>query len=98
MKLVLGNITDMKTDAIVNAASTDLRPCEGICMAIYNACNKEELLKACKKSGRCTIGQAVVTPSFGLPWKYIIHVAGVGWYSGRSNDRLIFSDCYRHAL
>ena len=98
MELVLGNIVEMATDAIVNAASTDLRPCVGICMAIYNACDTEQLLAACKKIGRCRIGQAVVTPSFGLPCKYIIHVAGVGWYSGRSNEKLLFADCYRHAL
>ena len=98
MQLVLGNITQMTTDAIVNAASTDLRPCEGICSAIYNACDTQQLLAACKKIGRCRIGQAVVTPSFGLPCKYIIHVAGVGWFSGRKNDKLLFADCYRHAL
>ena len=98
MQLVLGNITEMETDAIVNAAATDLKPCEGICMAIYNACDKEKLLQACKKIGRCKIGQAVVTPSFGLKCKYIIHVAGVGWFSGRNNDKLLFADYYRHAL
>lgn len=98
MQLVLGDITKMDTDAIVNAASTDLKPCEGICRAIYAAADGEKLLAACRKIGHCPIGKAVVTPSFGLPCKYIIHVAGAGWYSGRDNDRLMFADCYRHAF
>ena len=44
------------------------------------------------------MGRAVVTPSCGLPCKYIIHVAGAGWYSGHGNDLRIFQDCYTHAL
>ena len=98
MKLVLGDITKMDTDAIVNAAATDLKPCEGICQAIFRAADSKALLAACKKIGRCPIGRAVVTPSCGLPCKYIIHVAGAGWYSGHSNDRQLFKDCYIHAL
>ena len=98
MKLVLGDITKMDTDAIANAAATDLRPCEGICQAIFNAADTKALRAACKKIGHCPIGQAVVTPSCGLPCKYIIHVAGAGWYSGYGNDRELFKDCYAHAL
>ena len=98
MKLVLGDITKMNTDAIVNAAATDLRPCEGICQAIYNAADTKQLLAACKKIGHCPMGRAVITPSFGLPCKYIIHVAGAGWYSGHANERQLFQDCYTNAL
>lgn len=98
MKLILGDITKMNADAIVNAAATDLKPCEGICQAIFNAADSKELLAACKKIGHCSIGNAVVTPSCGLPCKYIIHVAGAGWYSGHNNDRELFCDCYVHAL
>ena len=98
MKLVLGDITQMHTDAIVNAAATDLKPCEGICQAIFKAADTKALLAACKKIGHCPMGRAVVTPSCGLPCKYIIHVAGAGWYSGHGNDREMFQDCYLHAL
>ena len=98
MKLILGDITKMDTDAIVNAAVPDLRPCQGICQSIFNAADTEALLAACKKIGHCRLGQAVVTPSFGLPCKYIIHVAGAEWYSGHIQDRELFEDCYFHAL
>ena len=98
MRLILGDITKMETDAIVNAANSDLKPCSGICSAVFAASDSEKLLAACRKIGRCDIGKAVVTPSFGLPCKYIIHVAGVGWYSGRHNEKMLFAGCYRHAL
>ena len=43
MYLYLGDITRMETDAIVNAAGTDLRRCPGICDAIFAAADTEEL-------------------------------------------------------
>ena len=82
MYLYLGDITRMETDAIVNAAGTDLRRCPGICDAIFAAADTEKLERACRKLGRCRIGQAVATPGCGLPCRYIIHVAGPGWYGG----------------
>ena len=42
MYLYLGDITRMETDAIVNAAGTDLRRCPGICDAIFAAADTEE--------------------------------------------------------
>ena len=49
MKLVLGDITGMDTDAIVNAAATDLKPCEGICQAIFRAADTKALTAACRQ-------------------------------------------------
>ena len=46
MRIVLGDITKMDTDAIVNAAVSDLSPCPGICSAIFAAADTEELKKA----------------------------------------------------
>ena len=98
MRIVLGDITKMDTDAIVNAAVSDLSPCPGICSAIFAAADTEELKKACRKIGRCRIGHAVVTPSCGLPSKIIFHVAGAGWYGGVQRERMLLEECYRRAL
>lgn len=98
MRLIIGDITKMNTDAIVNAAASDLKPCEGICRAIFNAADTEKLAAACKAVGRCRIGEAVVTPSCGLPCKYIIHAVGAGWYTGGRRADLLFAECYRNAL
>lgn len=98
MHLILGDITKMDTDAIVNPAASNLKPCAGICQAVFAAADKKKLMDICKKIGHCDIGKAVITPSCGLPCKYIIHVAGAGWYSGQKQERLLFSDYYRNAL
>ena len=98
MRIVLGDITKMDTDAIVNAAVSDLSPCPAICSAIFAAADTEELKKACRKIGRCRIGHAVVTPSCGLPSKIIFHVAGAGWYGGVQRERMLLEECYRRAL
>ena len=98
MYLILGDITEMDTDAIINPASTDLKPAEGICKAIFMKADTEKLKLACRRIGHCSIGQAVVTPAFGLRSKVLIHVAGPGWSSGHLNDREIFQDCYQNAL
>ena len=98
MRLVCGNIIEMKTDAIVVPAHSDLKPAPGISEAVFRAARTEELTAACRRIGRCRIGQAVVTPSCGLPCKYIIHVAGPGWYGGHRSERLLFAECYLRAL
>ena len=98
MQMVVGNIEEMKTDAIVTAAHSDLRPAPGISEIVFAAADREALTAACRKLGRCKIGHAVVTPSCGLPCRYIIHVAGAGWYSGRHSERLLFANCYLRAL
>lgn len=98
VELVLGDIVDMTTDAIATSAHSDLRPMPGINAQIFKRANTEQLLATCKRIGSCRIGQAVVTASYGLPCKYIIHVVGPGWYSGHKNERLLFANCYRRAL
>lgn len=98
MQVILGDITKIKADAIVNAAYTDLMPHPGICSAIYAAADNELLKMACKRIGYCKIGHAVATPSCELEAKYIIHVAGAGWYGGKKRERILMAQCYFNAL
>ena len=98
MRLLLGNIVEMRTDAIVTPAQSDLRPAPGISEAVFRAADTEALLAACRRIGRCRIGHAVVTPACGLPCRYLIHVAGPGWYGGHQSERLLFAECYLRAL
>ena len=94
MKLLTGDITKIETDAIVNAASPDLRRSPGICDAIFAAADTRALTAACKKLRRCPVGTAVVTPSFGLPCKYIIHVALGEWMGDLRTGKRLMEACY----
>ena len=93
-----GNIVNVATDAIVNAANTELTRTPGICEAIFSAADTVKLEQACQRIGHCAIGHSAVTPSFGLPARYIIHVAGTNWYGGTERERMLLEDCYRRAM
>ena len=66
----------MKVDAIVNAANTNLLMGGGVCGAIFKAAGANELQAACNALAPIKTGEAVITPGFALPCKYIIHTAG----------------------
>ena len=66
-------ITDLNSDAIVNAANSQLLEGGGVCGAIFSAAGSNELADACSEIGGCETGNAVITPGFNLESKYIIH-------------------------
>ena len=71
------DITKLKTDAVVNAANSDLRAGHGVCGAIFKAAGCIQLQAACDKIGYCPTGGAVITPACGMKNnKYIIHAVG----------------------
>ena len=91
LKFETGNITKATTDAIVNAANSGLKRGGGVCGAIFDAVKAaggrdayNNLTSACDAIGHCTTGNAVITPSFGLPATHIIHAVGPIW-SGNKN-------------
>jgi O-acetyl-ADP-ribose deacetylase (regulator of RNase III) len=96
VKFETGDITRATTDAIVNAANSGLQRGGGVCGAIFDAVKAaggrdayDELTAACNAISHCSPGNAVLTPSFGLPATHIIHAVGPIW-SGNSDpvDRL----------
>lgn len=74
--IIRNDITKMNVDAIVNAANTDLLMGGGVCGAIFNGAGIKELQLACNELAPIKTGEAVITPGFGLPAKYVIHAVG----------------------
>lgn len=74
--IVRKDITKMEVDAIVNAANTELLMGGGVCGAIFKAAGASKLQEACDKLSPIKTGEAVITPGFKLPAKYVIHTAG----------------------
>ncbi len=54
------SITDLDTDAIVNAANDGLWAGSGVCGAIFQAAGYEQLQAACNAIGHCDTGSAVI--------------------------------------
>ena len=73
---IVKDITTMKVDAIVNAANNELAFGGGVCGAIFRGAGVEDMTRACAKVSPVPTGQAVMTPGFKLPAKYVIHTPG----------------------
>lgn len=96
--IVRQDITNMRADAIVNAANTALAMGGGACGAIFRAAGVKELQAACERVAPIRIGEAAITPGFAL-CKYIIHAAGPVYrrYDVRNCERQLYS-AYRSSL
>ena len=101
MKVVKGDITKIKVDAIVNAANSSLMGGGGVDGAIHRA-GGPEILEECKKiiarQGSCKTGEAVITTAGKLPAKFVIHTVGPVWKGGQHGEKQKLADCYFNSL
>ena len=107
LHVVQSNITNIKVDAIVNAANKQLARSSGVCGAIFQAAEGvgtqlQDYLKNYWPEG-ITPGQAVLTPSFYLEKKginYIIHAVGpiYNHYADKKEAAQILHDAYQNSL
>jgi O-acetyl-ADP-ribose deacetylase len=96
--IVRNDITKMKVDAIVNATNPMLKMGGGVSGAIFTVAGRRLLQDACDAIGHCAQGEAVITPGFDLPAKYVIHTVGPVWHGGVAGESEQLADCYTHSL
>lgn len=77
IQVVVGDITRIPADAIVNAANPALVRGGGVCGSIFKAAGPEldKYLSAVHPMG-CHTGEVVLSPGFDLPVNFIIHAVG----------------------
>ncbi|MEG6507895.1 O-acetyl-ADP-ribose deacetylase [Methyloligella sp. 2.7D] len=97
IEIVEGDITELDTGAIVNAANAALAPGGGVCGAIHRAAGPE-LAEACAALDGCETGKAKITPGFALPADYVIHAVGPVWQGGIHGEDKALAGCYRESL
>ncbi|MCL2139769.1 MAG: O-acetyl-ADP-ribose deacetylase [Treponema sp.] len=106
IELIMGDITQLDVDVIVNAANSSLMGGGGVDGAIHSAAGPkllEECLKIAEErkgipGGPCPAGDAVITAAYRLPCKYVIHTVGPVWQGGEKNETETLSSCYRKSL
>lgn len=88
----------MDTEAIVNAANSQLKMGGGVCGAIFKAAGVRELQEACNQIGYCQVGEAVMTPGYNLKANYIIHTVGPIWQDGKDGEAGLLEKAYLSSL
>jgi O-acetyl-ADP-ribose deacetylase len=71
-----GDLTEMETDAIVNAANNDLILGAGVAGAIRRK-GGDDIQKECSAIGSIPVGYAAITSGGKLKAKYVIHAASM---------------------
>lgn len=96
LALLQGDITQVRADAIVNAANSGLRGGGGVDGAIHDA-GGPRIMAECRKIGGCPTGSAVATTAGNLPAKYVFHAVGP-IYHGRKEDAQLLASAYQSCL
>jgi len=101
IEVMKGDITQLKVDAIVNAANSSLMGGGGVDGAIHHAGGPtivEECIRIVERQGYLKTGKAVITTAGNLPAKFVIHTVGPIWSGGRKCEEIRLAECYRNSL
>ncbi|WNS80697.1 O-acetyl-ADP-ribose deacetylase [Domibacillus sp. DTU_2020_1001157_1_SI_ALB_TIR_016] len=104
LELMVGDITEQTTEAIVNAANGSLLGGGGVDGAIHQAAG-HALMDECKKirteqlnGEELATGEAVLTKGYELPAQYVIHTVGPVWGGGSEGEEEKLASCYQNTL
>lgn len=87
IRLIQGDLTELATDAIVNAANAQLILGAGVAGAIRTK-GGPSIQEECNRIGGTTVGGAVITGAGDLKARYVIHAVGPRMGEGDENKKL----------
>jgi len=101
--VVIGDITRLAVDAIVNAANASLLGGGGVDGAIHRAGGRS-VIEACREIRRTThpkglpTGEAVITTAGDMPARHVIHTVGPVFGQHRGEEADLLASCYENSL
>lgn len=99
----MGDITQERVDAIVNAANSSLLGGGGVDGAIHRV-GGEQIYEECLKIRQSEypkglpIGKAVITSGGKLSARFVIHTVGPIYGRDKENEAQLLADCYQNSL
>ena len=102
VRAVLGDLTQVDVDVVVNAANPGLLGGGGVDGAIHRA-GGPAILAECRQvkarlpGGQLPRGQAVATTAGRLPARWVVHTAGPIWSASEDRSAVLRS-CYSESL
>jgi O-acetyl-ADP-ribose deacetylase (regulator of RNase III) len=97
ISVVLGDLTALDVDALVNAANESLLGGGGVDGAIHRAAGPG-LLEECRKLGGARTGEVKLTAGHALRARFVLHAVGPVWRGGGQGEPELLAACYRGAL
>ncbi len=101
IKIVRGDITQERADAIVNATNASLRPGGGVCGAIHTAGGPavtEDCRRVMADREPLVPGEAIATVAGDLKARYVIHALGPVWHGGEQGEPEALASAYRTSI
>jgi len=97
IEFVVGDLTQQRVDAIVNAANESLLGGGGVDGAIHRA-GGPEILAQSRRLGGCATGGAKATTAGQLPARWVVHAVGPVWRGGGEGEAELLASAHRRAL
>jgi O-acetyl-ADP-ribose deacetylase (regulator of RNase III) len=101
LRLVRGDITVIRVDAMVNAANSGLHGGGGVDGAIHRAGGPaimKDLDEIRSSQGGCPTGSAVATGAGALPAQYVFHAVGPIYGDSKRREAELLRSCYETCL
>jgi O-acetyl-ADP-ribose deacetylase (regulator of RNase III) len=99
IEVLLGDITQQNTDAIVNAANTRLSGGSGVDGAIHKHGGPKILEDTRRRYPMgCQTGDAVISEPGDLPCRFVIHAVGPIWHNGATHEAELLERAYLRSL
>lgn len=93
VQVVMGDITQQAVEAVVNSTNRGMMGVSGVDGALARAGGPRHVA-AMRAVGGMDYGQAVFTPAFGIPARYVVHTAALPWNGGGREVDLLGA-CHR---